>query len=80
MGSKAEGHDYLNDTDYNSGYEKMFDKQFTKYYNKETVKEMLSNPSFKKAQDLCKEYGMESFDDLARENAECIREMRKYLD
>lgn len=80
LGAKAEGHDYFNDADYNSGYEKLFNEQFNKHYNRDSVKEMLNNKNYKKAQKLCEKYSMESFDDLARENAKAIKEMKKYLD
>lgn len=79
LGSKAKDHDYFNDDEYNSGYEKLFNEQWTKHYNQETAREMMSNPNYKKAQKLCDKYNMTSFDDLAKTNAEAIKEMRKMM-
>lgn len=79
LGNKADGHDYLNDDTYMRGYEEMFSKQLDKYYNQATVSEMVNNPNYKKAKELCDRYNMTSFDKLAKTNEDAIREMRKYL-
>ena len=78
LGTKAEGHNYFEDSDYHRGYEKMFDEVFTKYYNQETAKELRNNKNYKKAQEICEKYNMTSFDKLARDNEEVMREFRKH--
>lgn len=79
LGDKANGHDYLNDNEYNKGYEKMFSEQFAKHYNKALLNDITSNKNYRKAKDLCDRYGMTKFDDFARENQAEIDEMRKSL-
>ena len=79
LGSKAKDHDYLNDSEYNSGYEKMFYKQVTKHYNEATVKEMTSNKNYKKAQALIDKYDMTKWDDLAKSNSEAVQHFRDAL-
>lgn len=79
LGSKAKNHDYLNDDEYNRGYEKLFSERLDKYYNRETANEMLSNKNYQKARELCAKYNMTKFDDLARNNEEAVKEMNKLL-
>lgn len=79
LGSKAKGHDYLNDEEYNKGYEKMFSERLSKYYNEALVTEIANNKNYRKAKELCDQYDMMKFDDFARENQAEIDEMRKSL-
>lgn len=77
LGAKAKGHDYLNDEEYNKGYEKMFSERLSKYYNEALVTEIANNKNYRKAKELCDQYDMMKFDDFARENQAEIDEMRK---
>ena len=77
LGSKAKNHDYYNDDEYTRGYEAMFTKQFNKHMNELTLSEIKRNKNYKKAQELCDRYNMESFDELARKNSEAIRNFLK---
>ena len=79
LGSKAKGHDYLNDKEYNDGYEKMFSDRLAKYYNEALVGEINNNANYRKAKDLCDKYNMTKFDDFARENQAEIDAIRKSL-
>lgn len=77
LGNKAKGHDYLNDSEYNSGYEKLYNKHFVENYNRELLKDISSNTNYKKAKELCDKYSMMSFDELAKESEEEIRKLRR---
>ena len=79
LGSKAKGHDYENDKDYNDGYEKLFSDRFVKYYNTALLNEITSNKNYRKAQELCDQYGMTKFDDFARDSQTEIDEIRRSL-
>jgi hypothetical protein len=79
LGSKAKGHDYLNDEEYNKGYEKLYSDRLVKHYNKALVNEIETNANYKKAKELCDQYGMTKFDDFARDNQAEIDEIRRSI-
>lgn len=67
LGEKAIGHDYFNDEEYNSGYEKLFSEIQTQEYNKLLKSEITNDRGYKKIQKLIEKYGDESLSDFSRE-------------
>ena len=80
LGKKAKNYDYENDYEYNQGMEKLFDQVLTKSLAEVMYEGYMSNPNYLKAQELCRKYSMETFDDLARENEEELRKIKEILD
>lgn len=67
LGEKAIGHDYLNDEEYNSGYDRLFSEIQTQEYNKLLKSEIINDRGYKKIQKLIEKYGDESLSDFSRE-------------
>ena len=80
LGKKAKNYDYENDYEYNQGMAKLFDQVLTKSLAEVAYEGYMSNPNYLKAQELCRKYSMETFDDLARENEEKLRKIKEILD
>lgn len=74
LGTKAKNHDYLNDEKYNKGIEKILDELTTKHYSDELVRDIKNSKYYKKAKELCYEYDMTSFDELARETDRLLKD------
>ena len=82
IGDKAKDRDpfdYLDDSEYMEGYNKMFSDRLSKYYNKALLSEITNNTNYKKAKVLCDKYNLTKYDDFAREREAEIAEMRKTL-
>lgn len=80
LGKKAKGHDYFNDKEYEKGYNDLFEKQLAKHYNELLYQDVKLNRNYQKAKKLFDDYGMENFDEFARNNEKEIEEMRSYFD
>ena len=80
LGEKAKNYDYGNDDEYNQGMEKLFNQVLTKSLAEVMYEGYMSNPNYLKAQELCRKYSMETFDDLARKNEEEFRKVKELLD
>lgn len=79
LGAKAKDHDFLNDKEYENGYNKLFESVLTKEYDSVMAEAYTSNSNYKKAQRLADRYSMESFDDMVRQNREAIKAGKKYI-
>lgn len=79
LGAKAKDHDFLNDKEYNDGYNKLWDSVMSKEYDSVMSEAYTSNSNYKKAQQLADRYNMESFDDMVRQNREAIKAGKKYI-
>ena len=77
LGSKAKNHDYLNDDDYNNGYEDLFDSVLNKELASVKLESYRNDKNYKKAQALVKKHKMESFENLVKENNDYISELKK---
>lgn len=73
------GKDFAKRDGYIEGYEKIFDKALTKYMNKEMKEIDTNNKHFKQAQELVKKYDMVSWDDLAKENDQILKDRETYI-
>ena len=60
-------------------YIDIFDKEFSNFMNQTLLDFYESNESYKKGQDLVKQYGMEKWDHLVKTNEAGIRELRSQL-
>ena len=79
LGAKAKDHDFLNDKEYNNGYNKLWDSVMSKEYDSVMAEAYKSNRNYKKAQALADKYSMESFDDIVRQNNAAIKAGKKYI-
>ena len=79
LGKKAKNYDYGNDDEYNAGMKKLFDEVMEKSIYEVLYEGYMSNSNYLKAQELCRKYSMETFDDLARANEEGYRKAKKLL-
>ena len=79
LGKKAKNYDYGNDDEYNAGMKKLFDEVMEKSIYEVLYEGYMSNSNYLKAQELCRKYSMETFDDLARTNEEGYRKAKKLL-
>jgi len=76
---KKYGKDFANREGYTDDYMDIFDKEFSNFMNQTLLDFYESNESYKKGQDLVKQYGMEKWDDLVKTNEAGIRELRSQL-
>ena len=79
LGEKAKDHDFLNDKEYENGYNKLFESVLSKEYDSVMMEAYKSNRNYKKAQALADKYNMESFDDIVRQNNAAIKAGKKYI-
>ena len=79
LGAKAKDHDFLNDKEYENGYDKLFEIVLSKEYDSVMTEAYKSNRNYKKAQALADKYNMESFDDIVRHNNAAIKVGKKYI-
>ena len=79
LGAKAKDHDFLNDKEYENGYNKLFESVLSKEYDSVMMEAYKSNSNYKKAQALADKYNMESFDDIVRQNNAAIKAGKKYI-
>ena len=79
LGAKAKDHDFLNDKEYENGYNKLFESVLSKEYDSVMTEAYKSNRNYKKAQALADKYNMESFDDIVRQNNAAIKAGKKYI-
>ena len=79
LGAKAKDHDFLNDKEYENGYNKLFESVLSKEYDYVMTEAYKSNYNYKKAQALADKYNMESFDDIVRQNNAAIKAGKKYI-
>lgn len=79
LGEKAKDHDFLNDKEYENGYNKLFENVLSKEYDSVMMEAYKSNRNYKKAQALADKYNMESFDDIVRQNNAAIKAGKKYI-
>ena len=79
LGKKAKNYDYGDDDEYNAGMKKLFDEVMEKSIYEVLYEGYMSNSNYLKAQELCRKYSMETFDDLARTNEEGYRKAKKLL-
>lgn len=79
LGAKAKDHDFLNDKEYENGYNKLFESVLSKEYDSVMMEAYKSNHNYKKAQALADKYNMESFDDIVRQNNAAIKAGKKYI-
>lgn len=76
LGNKAEGHDYLNDDEYNSGYEKLFNEIYRQEWNKQLKSDIYNDSGYKKIQKMIDKYGEESLSDFAREGLKELEDLK----
>ena len=76
---KKYGKDFANREGYMDDYMNIFDKEFSNFMNQTLLDFYESNESYKKGQDLVKQYGMEKWDDLVKTNEAGMRELRSQL-
>ena len=79
LGAKAKDHDFLNDKEYENGYNRLFESVLSKEYDSVMTEAYKSNRNYKKAQALADKYNMESFDDIVRQNNAAIKAGKKYI-
>lgn len=79
LGEKAKDHDFLNDKEYENGYNKLFESVLSKEYDSVMMEAYKSNSNYKKAKALADKYNMESFDDIVRQNNAAIEAGKKYI-
>ena len=76
---KKYGKDFANREGYMDDCMDIFDKEFSNFMNQTLLDFYESNESYKKGQDLVKQYDMEKWDDLVKTNEAGIRELRSQL-
>lgn len=65
------------DPKYEEKYFEKFNKDLTDRYNKMLLVDLEKDVNFKKGKALCDKYAMVTFDDLARDNEEILRYVKK---
>ena len=63
----------------NAAVQKQFMKDVDSTYKKMLLSDIQKDASYKKAEALCKKYDMQTFNDLAKQNAKEISEMKAIL-
>lgn len=76
---KKYGKDYSKRDGYEQEYEAVFDKVFGDNFNRSLNDFYKNNQNMKKCQELVDKYEMVSWNDLAKSNAETIRELEEII-
>ncbi len=74
---KKYGKNYAKRKNYVNDYQKIFDNRMSKYFNKSLNDLYKSDKNFKKAQQIADTYSMTKWNDLAKNNAETIKDLQK---
>lgn len=72
---KKYGKDFAKREGYESDYNKLFDKIFVKEWNKSLNDFYSNDPDVKRGRELVKQYGMTSWDELAKNNEVAIEDV-----
>ena len=75
---KKYGKDYANRDGYMKDYEEAFSKLFEENFSKTLSEFIDSNSDYKKAKSFVKQYNMQTWDTLAKQNSEYYDEIHKY--